>query len=173
MKRKFLCVLAWSCCFLLLFTTACPNNDDDLPVSYEITGNIKVTNDCDGQLDSIPNNVWVETALMNADGTVSIPGRTMVNLAPDPADPLNPVKIGNYSITLQWTKTHEDVGGAATAWQYPQVKDQPNGTEICLAFISCPPGTGPCHNMATGPDVPAANPPWPTGYDIEVVCGCN
>ena len=44
------------------------------PVTYEITGNVKVTNDCDGQLASIPNHVTIETELMNSDGSIGVPG---------------------------------------------------------------------------------------------------
>jgi hypothetical protein len=173
MRKKILCIIAWNCFFLLLLTTACPDSCDHNSKDYTITGNIKVTNDCDGQLATILDNVWIETELMNSDGTVGIPGRTLVHLVPDPTDPNNPVKIGTYSITLQWTSTHKDAGGPAVKWQYPEVNDQQNGTDICFVKPTCPPGTGPCYNVATGTDIPAANPPSPTNYNIEIVCACN
>ena len=59
-----------------------------------------MTNDCDGQLASIPNRVTIETELSNQNGTIAVPGRATINLAPDPANPNNPIKIGTYTITV-------------------------------------------------------------------------
>ena len=71
-------------------------------VDYTISGAVKVTNDCDGQIASIPDRVTVETELQNQPANIAVPGRTTINLAPDPAAGPNPIKIGTYSITVRW-----------------------------------------------------------------------
>ncbi|MCZ6573175.1 MAG: hypothetical protein O7C98_08405, partial [Planctomycetota bacterium] len=66
-------------------------------ITYEITGNIKITNDCDGKLDSIPKKVEVWFELTNRAGNVGVYAHDTVDLRPDPASPGNPVKIGIFS----------------------------------------------------------------------------
>ena len=138
------------------------------PVTYEITGNVKVTNDCDGLLASIRNQVTIETDLMNSSGSIAVPGRATVNINPDPADPNNPVKIGVYSIQVRWPAA----AGNATQWKWPVVLSLPNGPDVCVP-ITCAQGTGPCKNVATGANITPANPPAATNHDVETVCACN
>lgn len=134
--------------------------------SYTITGNVKVTNDCDGQHASIPNQVTIETQLSVQNGSIAIPGRTTINLAPDPADPNNPIKIGTYSITVLW------VPGASQLpafWLAPKVVNAPWGNQIC-GRITCP-SQGPCSDVVPSNNVAFVNPT--TNHNIEVVCACN
>lgn len=136
------------------------------PVNYTITGNIKVTNDCDGQQASIPARVTIETDLSNAAGNVKVPGSATINLGPDPADPTGSTKIGTYTITVAWPNP----GGQPAHWTTPDILDRPGGRPVCQA-ISCPnPRT--CQNMATATrTVPFVNPT--TNHDIRVDCVCT
>ena len=134
--------------------------------NYTISGTVKVTNDCDGLHASIPNQVTIETELSNQNGSVGIPGRATVNLAPDPADPNNPIKIGTYTITVRW------LPGATIApafWRAPKVLERPWGLQVCSKIV-CP-SQGPCHDVVTAADVPFVNPA--TAHNIEVVCACK
>ncbi len=136
------------------------------PQPFTIKGSVKVTNDCDGNIASIPNTVEVSTSLANAAGNISVPGKTIVNLVPDPADPNNPVKIGNYTITVLWLGAA--IGSAATQWNWPVVRDRFGGTDVCIP-IAC--SAGRCHNMAVGQPVAVAGAN--TNHNVETVCGCN
>jgi len=134
--------------------------------NYTITGNVKVTNDCDGQLVSIPNQVTIETELSLHNGSIVIPARTTINLVQDPANPNNPIKIGTYTITVQW------LPGAIQLpafWRAPKIVGRPWGSEICR-LISCP-SQGPCHDVVTSTNVAFVAPS--TNHNIEVVCACN
>jgi hypothetical protein len=134
-------------------------------VDYTISGAVKVTNDCDGQIASIPDRVTVETELQNQPANIAVPGRTTINLAPDPAAGPNPIKIGTYSITVRWLP---GTTVAPARWLAPKVVDAPNGTRIC-AVIRCP-VDGPCRDLVPVADVAFADP---TTHDIVVVCACT
>lgn len=133
--------------------------------TYTISGSVKVTNDCDGQINSIPAQVTVETELQDATGNIGIPGRVTINLAPDPAAGPNPIKIGTYTISVLWLP---GAGTPPARWLAPKVVDGPFGTQIC-GRIGCP-AQGPCRDVVTAANVPFANP---TTHNIEVVCACN
>ena len=134
--------------------------------TYTITGNIRVTNDCDGRHASIRNQVTVQTALASRTSAIQIPAHATINLVPDPADPNNPIKIGTYTITAQWIR------GVQTLlyWKAPQVLTSPNfGSPICN-FIVCPDNNF-CRDTVTPSDIQITGPT--TNHDIVVVCACS
>lgn len=152
-------------------------------VPYEINGRIKVTNDCDGKLASIPDTVTVFTYLENKDGSVAVPGRAQADLAPDPNDPDNPIKIGWYSLQVGWP---EAATSGADHWTPPLLykgelapdptpgitpTPPPESRRVC-ATIECEDDNSTCKNVADESAVPAAAVPNATGHDIEVVCVC-
>ncbi|SDB30631.1 hypothetical protein [Bauldia litoralis] len=134
-------------------------------VNYTITGTIRVTNDCDGLQASIPGRVTIKTELSNAAGTIAVPGSTTVNLAPDPASPAAPVKIGTYTITVRW------LGGVPAHWTRPDVEDPATGNPVCNGIPGCVPPQV-CRDRATATrTVPFVNPN--TTHDIPVGCACG
>lgn len=133
------------------------------PPQYTITGGLKITNDCDGQSNSIPNQVMVRTALSNAAGTIQVSGDVVVNVQQDPANPNNPIKIGQYAITVRW------LGGNPAHWTDPEVLDRQGALSVCVP-ISCPPG-GQCKDRVPAANVAFNNPQ--TNHDIQVVCACQ
>lgn len=136
------------------------------PANYTIKGNFKITNDCDGQQASIPAQAKIDSDLSNAAGNIKVPGTTTINLAPDPANPAGPVKIGSYTITVVWPAA----AGAPAHWTRPDVFDPATGNPICQS-IPCP-NPRICRDMATAPrTVPFVNPT--TNHDIRVDCSCT
>lgn len=133
-------------------------------VPHTISGDVKVTNDCDGQIGSIPAQVTIETELQNNAGNIAVPGRVTVNLVPDPAAGPNPIKIGTYSITVNWPAG----AGNPARWTRPVVRDRPFGTPICR-LVSCPGGQS-CRDSVQAGNIAFATP---TAHDIEVVCACS
>ena len=136
------------------------------PANTTLTGSIRITNDCDGQQASIPARVTVTSDLENAAGNVAVPGSTTVNLAPDPANPAAPVKIGTYTITVPWA----NAGGAAHHWTRPDVLDRPNSRPVC-ATISCSDSLV-CRDGATATRTIAVAGASTT-HDIRVDCACG
>ncbi|WP_421723417.1 hypothetical protein [Bauldia sp.] len=137
------------------------------PVNYTLTGSIRITNECDGRQASIPARVTVESELSNRAGNVTVPGSTRVNLAPDPANPNGPVKIGTYTITAAWPAA----AGAPAHWTRPDVLERARGRTVCAAINSCP-TPRICIDLATGTRTIAfVNPA--TNHDIRVDCGCT
>ena len=133
---------------------------------YTLTGSIRITNDCDGQQASIPAQVTIETRLSNAGGSIEVGGNTSVNLAPDPADPNAPAKIGTYTVTVSWP----DGQGKPQHWIRPKILDRPGGRPVCET-IGCPVG-GTCYDGATGArTIPFSDPA--TSHDIRVSCTCS
>jgi hypothetical protein len=168
----------------VLILIACPGCPPHPTVIHELMGSIRVVNDCDGESASIPDKVVVWGELTNASGSVGAYGSVTVNLQQDPADPINPVKVGIYSLQVKWPPS----AGTPTLWKAPLVlipghPKPPSVTPIDLKpwmictktpqIIPCPPGTGPCEDMVPPIGIPPANPPFPTAHDIEVVCSCN
>ncbi|MEP0324021.1 hypothetical protein [Bauldia litoralis] len=137
------------------------------PINYTLSGSIRITNECDGQQASIPGRVTISSDLSNAAGTIKVPGSTTVNLAPDPADPTGPVKIGTYTITVGWA-----AGIAAPAhWTRPAVIDPATGNPICNGIPGCV-APQACRDQATATrTVPFVNPV--TTHDIRVACACG
>jgi hypothetical protein len=130
-----------------------------------LTGSVRVINDCDGLQASIPAAVKIDTELADANGN-AIGGSTTVNLGPDPNDPNGPVKVANYTITVNWPK----VLGAPVNWKRPEVLDAATGQPVCRS-IACP-NPGQCQDLATGGRViPFADPQ--TSHDIRVACACS
>lgn len=151
-----------------------------LPVIHELTGNIRVTNDCDGKLASIPKQVVVWAELTNTRGNVGVYGHSTVTLTPDPKNPNNPIKIGVYSLQVQWPPS----AGTPLHWKPPFVlvpgsPTFPSVTPIDVTPwticppIPCPSGTGPCRDMVPPKNISPVKPPFPTAHDIEIVCSCN
>lgn len=137
------------------------------PVNYTLTGSIRITNECDGRQASIPNQVTVESDLSNAVGNVAVPGSVVVNLAPDPANPAAPVKIGTYTVTAVWPAA----AGAPDHWTRPNVLDRAGGSPVCKIINGCPVNRV-CIDMATATrTIPFVNPA--TNHDIRVDCGCT
>jgi|GEM_PF-2065402 len=143
--------------------------------NFTLTGEVRVTNDCDGQQASIPAQVIVGTSLETANGNNSVGGTDTVNLAPDPARPNDPVKIGTYSITVPWPPGV----GQAHHWVRPTVEvkvpdpDNPDQTirePVCKVINSCA-APKACKDTATATrTVPVAGAT--TNHDIRVVCSC-
>jgi hypothetical protein len=136
--------------------------------TFRIKGKVKITNDCDGQMNSIPAQVTVETELQDAAGGISIMGRDTINVVPDPAVAPNPVKIGTYDITVVWPGGLHSPPRNAVHWTSPIVRERPRGLPVCNA-IACP-AQGPCRDRVTQVNIPVAPIAM---HDIEVVCACN
>jgi len=133
--------------------------------NYTITGNVSITNDCDGMVNSIPARVMVKTELSNQAGTITVPGNAVINVVQDPANPGNPIKIGTYTITVRWLDANND----PTHWVSPAVFDAFGAMPVC-GPISCPAGSA-CTDMVPAANVPFNNPT--TNHDIRVVCACR
>jgi len=102
-------------------------------IAYTLKGLVKITNDCDGTVGSIPPQVEVTATLTNGNTSVN-GGPEPVALAPDPNNPNNPVKTGTYSVTVNWDTTS---GAAPTKWTNISVR-RVGGGSICTP-IPCPP----------------------------------
>jgi hypothetical protein len=144
--------------------------------NFTISGKIRVTNKCDGQQASIPNQVIVGSALEDEDAKNSVSGTDTVNLGPDPDKPNDPEKIGTYSITVPWPPGV----GKAHHWNSPKVvvkvpdPDNPGQTiriPVCEVIKSCD-APKVCKNNATGSRIILVGGGQNVSYDIRVVCTC-
>ena len=150
----------------LIFALLAPDcqNPPAAPTPYTITGTIKVTNDCDGKLASIPANVTFKAWVTNAAGTAKVGGSANVPLAPVPGG--NPVKTGTYTLTVNWGPGL----GAASDWTDFDISA--GGNPVCKP-IPCPAPTT-CSNIATWPKtVAVVAPPGNTAQDFDITCACG
>lgn len=140
---------------IILLFSGCPN--PPAVVNYPITGQISFFNECDGQQASIPNQVTVTATLLGPNNTsVGVP--QTINLAPDPAQPNAPLKIGTYTIVVPWS------GAGPNNWKRMSI------TPSCEA-IACPDVTKVCIDFATATGTfPIGNP---TVRDFRISCGCS
>ena len=144
--------------------------------NYTIAGEVRVTNDCDGQQASIPAQVIVGSSLEDQGGNNSVSGTDTVNLAPDPNNPNGPVKIGAYSITVPWPPGV----GQAHHWKAPKVEvsvpdpadpDRTIRIPVCERINSCA-APKACKNNATGPRMIPVGGGQNVNHDIRVLCSC-
>ena len=138
---------------------------------YELKGDIRILNDCLGGRDAIPATVDIASTLSEPGPPppgASKLGRDMgVALTPDPAaDPLDPVKIGSYSIKVDWDEWDDP-----TEWSRPRVLV--NDEDVCLS-IACEGEGNFCRDRTTATNV--AIEAWHNGvtpHDIRVGCACG
>jgi hypothetical protein len=128
---------------------------------FTLTGTVTVNNDCDGKLESVPNNITVKAEIFNAAGNISVPGTANIALAgPGP----NPTKTGTYTITANWPG-----GAAGPAVNWGAFSETlVGGGDICKP-IACEQNT--CQNLATRvrtTPVTGGN----TTNDVRINCTC-
>jgi hypothetical protein len=134
-------------------------------IQYTLTGEIEITNNCDGKLASIPKQVEITSSLFDKQKQ-HIGGTDTVQLAPDPNAPAGTArKIGKYSITVTWGAGL----GNPSHWSNPDV-ELANGKDVCSS-LTCPAENQKCTDTATNPrKVPFVNPT--TKHDVRVLCSC-
>ncbi|MBX3744934.1 MAG: hypothetical protein KF833_06450 [Verrucomicrobiae bacterium] len=171
-------------CLLLFCLVGCrlfrPADNNPGHVFYEISGSIRLVNDCDGRQASLPDKVTVFTVLETADGRIGVNGSVTVPLQTDPVAPFDPVMVGFYRLSVRWPV----VAGNPVRWTAPILitpgrRPPPtvrpphlNHRRICGQLI-CPDGTGTCRNVVAEMPVPATTAPHVTLHDLIVVCACN
>ncbi len=136
---------------------------------YTIRGRIFVNNDCDGRLDSLPDQVRVEPWLDDARGQSLTGGQVLVTLRPAPA---GTAKQGSYRITVPWDRA---LFGPPQDWIPPKAT-LPDRRDICRSITSgCDPGFNctdvrPFMTPAPPSAVPFMDPV--TDFDLDIMCGC-
>ena len=147
----------------LAVIVACNGDPDPAPAGpFTIGGTVTIINDCDRQIDSIPNKITVKADLSNAAGDVVKPGSTEVELVPAPGG--GPAKTRAYIFTVQWPG---GFAGEPANWGN-FTETLVGGDDIC-GSIKCE--TKTCKNLATRErTLPVGRP---TKNDIRIRCACS
>lgn len=129
-----------------------------------IRGDIKIVNDCDGQVASIPANVKILGNLYDDQGQ-SIGDTDRVGpLGVDPGG--NPIKRGTYNLDVSG-------GSAFGTWEKWKLSiTRTNGRPICdRAFMPCPNPTDRCEDQIPKP-IEVTYTSTAMTSDINVTCSC-
>ena len=168
--RRFVCATLFASAGLFTIV-ACQNNPGPAGrggVAHVLKGKIHVRNDCDKKANSIPSPLIVSADL--SDGANAQVGGKDANVPVKhkAADP-NPMKDGDYSITVNWIAG----GGVGAAKEWTNIKiTDANGAPVCKG-ISCSGENERCSDIAQKPKTIPIDPSGTTTEDLKITCSCG